>query len=45
MSKIEEKARKYYPTFWGVEELRKLVDGGYLSAEAYENITGESYES
>lgn len=40
----EALARRYYDRgLWGVGELRRLVDAGKLSVEAYGRITGMPY--
>jgi len=40
---VYEKAKKYYPEQWGIARLRQLVEAGKLTAEEYEEITGEVY--
>jgi len=46
MSRIYKMAKKYYDKgLWTAADLQRLVEAGQLTAEEYEEITGESYES
>lgn len=46
MSRIYKMAKKYYDKgLWTEADLRRLVAAGQLTAEEYEEITGEPYES
>lgn len=36
-------AIKYYPTFWDMNRLKKLVEAGKLTTSEYKEITGEVY--
>lgn len=40
---IYEMARKYYPSLWKIDRIRKLVEAGKLTEEQYREITGEEY--
>lgn len=42
---VKELAIKYYPRLWDDARIRTLVIAGKLSAEDYEEITGEYYYS
>lgn len=39
-----ELAKKYYPSFWGIDRLRLLVEKGKLTPEQFKEITGEDYD-
>lgn len=39
-----ELAKKYYPNYWSIERIKALVKAGKLTAEEYQQITGEAYE-
>ena len=39
-----ELAKKNYPDIWNREMLRRYVQKGRITAEQYEEITGEAYE-
>lgn len=41
---VFEMAKKYYPKLWDKHRLQMLVTAGKLTAEEYEEITGELYE-
>lgn len=43
MSVAFDMAQKYYPDRWTKEQLIKMVEAGKLSADEYEEITGEKY--
>lgn len=46
MSRIYKMAKKYYDKgLWTAADLKRLVEAGQLTAEEYEEITGEPYES
>jgi hypothetical protein len=38
---VFELARKYYPRLWDEKRLRALLDAGKLTAEEYQQLTGE----
>ena len=40
---VEAKAKKYYPKYWTLDDLKKLVENGKLSKAAYKRVTGETY--
>lgn len=40
---VFELAKKYYPRLWGKERLASLVEANKLTAEQYEELTGEAY--
>ena len=40
---MKEKIRKWYPTLWTEEMVRSAVEKGVISAQDYEEITGEAY--
>lgn len=40
---VYELAKKYYPRLWDEQRLAALVTAGKLTAEEYEEITGEVY--
>lgn len=44
MNKIYEMAKKNYPRLWNIDMLRNLVTKGRITAEQFEEITGEVYE-
>jgi hypothetical protein len=39
-----EKIKGYYPAFWNIEMVRNAVKKGKITAEEFEEITGEKYE-
>lgn len=41
---VYELAKKYYPKLWIKERLAALVEAEKLTAEQFEEITGETYE-
>lgn len=41
----KEMAANYYPKLWNKQRLIVLVKAGKLSAEEYEKIAGEAYET
>lgn len=41
---VYELAKKYYPTLWSIDRLRKLVAAGKLTEAQFEEITGKPYE-
>lgn len=43
-SNYYEMAKKNYPDLWNKEMLRRLAQKGRITAEEYEEITGEAYE-
>jgi hypothetical protein len=43
MNKAKELALKYYPTYWGEERIRAMVEAGKLTAADYKEITGTKY--
>ena len=38
-----EMAQQYYPKYWNKSRLITLVKKGKLTAEEYEQVTGEAY--
>lgn len=42
-SRAYESAKKYYPTYWEIERLVKLVDAEKMTEEEYSDITGFTY--
>lgn len=44
MSKAYKLAKKYYPGLWNKAKLRELVEADLLTAEEFEELTGEPYE-
>ena len=40
---VYELAKKYYPTLWNIDRLRKLVEVGKLTPEQFKEITDEEY--
>lgn len=40
---VKELALKYYPTLWPLERIKALVAAGKLTADEYQEITGEAY--
>lgn len=44
MINVFEKAKQNYPDPWNKSMIHKLVVKGQLTAEQYEEITGEPYE-
>lgn len=42
---VFETAKKYYPKLWGIDRLKALVKVGKLTAEEFEDITGERLEA
>ena len=40
---VFELAQKYYPTLWSKGRLKTLVAAGKLTADEYQQITGEVY--
>lgn len=40
---VFELAQKYYPTLWSKDRLKTLVAAGKLTADEYQQITGEVY--
>lgn len=45
MNRIYELAKKNYPDLWNIEMLRTLVAKGRITAEQFEEITGEPYDN
>ena len=41
----KELSMKYYPTFWDISRVRKLVEVGKLTIDEYKEVTGEDYRS
>jgi hypothetical protein len=39
---VLELAQKYYPRLWDAKRLQALRDAGKLTAEEYEQLTGEA---
>ena len=44
MIDVYEMAKKNYPDPWNKAMIKKLVEKGKLTAEQFEEITGEPYE-
>ena len=42
---VKELALTYYPKFWSKERIAYLVSIGRLTAEDYQEVTGEEYET
>lgn len=40
---VYEMAKRYYPRLWDKSRIAALVTAGKLTAEEYEEITGEKY--
>ena len=40
---VKTLAEKYYPVLWPLERIKALVVAGKLTAEEYQEITGEVY--
>lgn len=40
---VKTLAEKYYPVLWSLGRLKALVAAGKLTADEYEQITGEVY--
>ena len=40
---VKTLAEKYYPVLWPLDRLKALVAAGKLTADEYEQITGEVY--
>ena len=40
---VKALAEKYYPRLWGIDRLKTLVAAGKLTADEYQQITGEVY--
>lgn len=45
MINVYERAKENYPDPWNKAMLKRLVRKGQLTAEEYEEITGEPYET
>lgn len=39
----KELAVKYYPTFWDMDRIKKLLEAGKLTTDEYKEITGVDY--
>lgn len=44
MIDVFERAKELYPDSWNKAMLKRLVSKGSLTAEQYEEITGEDYD-
>lgn len=44
MINVYEQAKEKYPSPWNKAMLKRLVSRGQLTAEQYEEITGEPYD-
>lgn len=44
MSRYAEIAKAKYPNDWNLEMIRRLVEKGRITAEEFEEITGEPYD-
>lgn len=42
-SRAYESAKKYYPEFWDIERLVKLVEAEKMSESEYNDLTGFTY--
>lgn len=42
-SRAYESAKKYYPVYWNIERLVKLVEAEKLTVEEYNELTGLTY--
>lgn len=40
-----ELSKKYYPIFWDIDRLRKLVATNKITIEQFKEITGEDYSN
>ncbi len=40
---VKTLAEKYYPVLWPLDRLKALVAAGKLTADEYQQITGEVY--
>ena len=41
---VYEMAKKYYPSMWDINRLRKLVEAGKLTKKQFEEITNQPFE-
>lgn len=44
-SRAYESAKKYYPEYWNIERLVKLVEAEKMSESEYNDLTGFTYSN